>query len=356
MNQKYLSLYLNLIQALLTCPDGEEWNVLHQHEELLTVEFLEFMEQVAQQLATNGKLEAAKFLQYWAEQLNHVLVTAKKSPHSENEIQIYLQLIQELLDCPEGKERDILAVNKDLVNSRFVNLMRQIAQQMSVRGETEAAIYLSNLAAEITQSLAREANIVKPKLDQDAKISHALNEDYIQRFPELSEVISNLKNNQNQTRVSAPTARQTIPSNPVVASSSPQLEMLKNKIVDEQLNTIMESLEVPPTSSANCLQENPTSEISWESRFSEQLHTITQSLDKLEQILTSHFQPPNPLWYMDILERAQASNWLLSSEEIEQLIGVKPKCEPGKDIFQRGCWIFTKVGKMGAQTAWKVSK
>ncbi|PAX56144.1 hypothetical protein CK510_10570 [Brunnivagina elsteri CCALA 953] len=59
---------------------------------------------------------------------------------------------------------------------------------------------------------------------------------------------------------------------------------------------------------------------------------------------------------MDILERAQSANWLLTSEEIEQLIGVKPKCEAGKEIFQRGCWIFTKVGKMGLQTAWKVSK
>lgn len=348
MNQKYLSLYLNLIQALLTCPDGEEWNVLHQHEELLTPEFLEFMGQVAEQLATNGKLEAAKFLQYWAEQLNHVLVTAKKSPHSDDEIQIYLQLIQELLDCPEGKERDILAANKNLVNSRFVNLMRKIAQQMSVQGETEAAIYLSNLAAEITQSLAKEANIVKPKLDQDSKINHVFNEDYINRFPELSQVISNLKNNQAQTGISAPTARQTAPS--------PQPEIINNKVVSNPLNTIIESLEVPPTSPPNCLQETPTSEISWESRLSEQLHTITQSLDKLEQILTSHIQPPNPLWYMDILERAQASNWLLSSEEIEQLIGVKPKCESGKDIFQRGCWIFTKVGKMGLQTAWKVSK
>ena len=59
---------------------------------------------------------------------------------------------------------------------------------------------------------------------------------------------------------------------------------------------------------------------------------------------------------MEVLERAQSSNWLLTSEEIKQLIGVKPKCEAGKDSFQSGCWIFTKAGKMGLQTAWRISK
>ncbi|PAX51336.1 hypothetical protein, partial [Brunnivagina elsteri] len=34
----------------------------------------------------------------------------------------------------------------------------------------------------------------------------------------------------------------------------------------------------------------------------------------------------------------------------------KPKCEAGKETFQRGCWILTKVGQIGLQTACKLSK
>jgi hypothetical protein len=59
---------------------------------------------------------------------------------------------------------------------------------------------------------------------------------------------------------------------------------------------------------------------------------------------------------MHVLERAQGSGWIMSTEEVEQLIGVKPKCEPGKDSFHRGCWVFVKAGKMGSQTGWRVMK
>jgi hypothetical protein len=346
MNQQHLSAYLNLIQTLLSCPDGEEWNVLHQHEELVNAEFVQFMEQVSQQLASDGKLEAAKFLHYWVGQLNHILVQAKNSPHSDNDVQVYFNLIQALLDCSEGKEGEILAENKDLVDSHFVYLMRQVARQMARRGEKETAIYLSNLAAEISQTLTRPANIVKPKIDPNSQINHPLNDDYIRQYPELSELISHSNNNHTQNT----------PTSNVVVTASPHQETLKDKQVDEQLNTSVESLKVPTTSRPNSFQEKQNLEISPASRIDEKLDTITQSLNKLEQILVSRSQPANPLWYMDILECALASNWLLTSEEIEQLIGVKPKCEAGKDTFQRGCWIFTKVGKTGLQTAWKVSK
>jgi hypothetical protein len=59
---------------------------------------------------------------------------------------------------------------------------------------------------------------------------------------------------------------------------------------------------------------------------------------------------------MEKLERAYAANWILSTEELEQLIGVKPKCHPGQKSFQRGCWEFVKVGKLGAQVGWQVIK
>ena len=64
----------------------------------------------------------------------------------------------------------------------------------------------------------------------------------------------------------------------------------------------------------------------------------------------------DPLWYMETLERAREGGWLLATEEVEQLIGVKPSSSGKEDPFCREGWRFVKTGKIGAQTAWRVEK
>ena len=68
--------------------------------------------------------------------------------------------------------------------------------------------------------------------------------------------------------------------------------------------------------------------------------------------LPSNIQPRSPLWFQEELEKAADLGWILSSSDVEALIGVKPKGE----IFQRGGWEFTRAGKIGNQGAWKVNK
>ena len=70
----------------------------------------------------------------------------------------------------------------------------------------------------------------------------------------------------------------------------------------------------------------------------------------------SQSQSPNPLWYMKELKQAAEENWLLTTAEIRELIGVKPTTRQGSDTYKRGGWLFTKAGKIGNQTAWRVSK
>ena len=87
------------------------------------------------------------------------------------------------------------------------------------------------------------------------------------------------------------------------------------------------------------------------------LNTVTPSLnnDALTLALIEYLANLNqrsPLDKYEDLERASAKGWILSSSDIEQLLGVKPKGEN----FQRGCWLFQKTGKIGTQSAWKVSK
>jgi hypothetical protein len=76
----------------------------------------------------------------------------------------------------------------------------------------------------------------------------------------------------------------------------------------------------------------------------------------VERAIASQSQPPNPLWYMKELKQAVEEQWLLTTAEVRELIGVKPTAAKGEDSYQRGCWLFTKEGKIGSQTAWRVSK
>ena len=59
---------------------------------------------------------------------------------------------------------------------------------------------------------------------------------------------------------------------------------------------------------------------------------------------------------MDVLEKAMAADWILTTEEIEQLIGIKPHCHHDETAYHRGSWIFIKAGKIGAQAGWRVQK
>ena len=76
----------------------------------------------------------------------------------------------------------------------------------------------------------------------------------------------------------------------------------------------------------------------------------------VSQAIASTVPTRSPLWYMSELEQAQAQGWRLTTSEIQQLIGVKPTVGKGVSTYRRGSFIFTKAGKIGTQTAWKVTK
>lgn len=54
--------------------------------------------------------------------------------------------------------------------------------------------------------------------------------------------------------------------------------------------------------------------------------------------------------YRDLEEAAQ-KKWILSSRQIEKLLGVKPHGQ----TFTRGNWTFAKAGRIGSENGWRVS-
>jgi hypothetical protein len=60
----------------------------------------------------------------------------------------------------------------------------------------------------------------------------------------------------------------------------------------------------------------------------------------------------NTILHWEQLQKVVDNGWILSTIEVRDLIGVKPRNSP----FIRGAFQFTKCGKIGNQSAWNVEK
>ena len=150
MTQQRLKAYLSLIQELLTCPGGEEWIRLRQHEDLVDPGLVQTMEQVATTLAQEGNLQEAKFLHNWAGQLHHILsqpdtVATTEEPPSK----AYLEFIQALLAASPQEQQKLIAANQLLITPGLVHMMRQISAQLAAEGDLDTSRYLNRLATEL---------------------------------------------------------------------------------------------------------------------------------------------------------------------------------------------------------------
>ena len=313
MNQQSLKAYLDLIQGLLTCPRGEEWILLRQNEKLVNTELVEVMEQVANHLAMEGDIKAAKYLHNWAGKLHHILTETAPTPKKNNDkTDAYVELIQALLSCPEGSEEEILAAHQELIGPELVKIMKQVASQMAAEGDEDTASFLHNLATDLNRAWLKSHEF-KPTLKKEIAADPWLDEDSTTQAPPETETRPEAKSETQPEEIETPAIEE-----PEITTPQPKMES------DRQLV--------------------------------QQLGAIADSLVKLEKTLASRLQPSNPLWYMDVLEKAETANWILTTDEVEHLIGIKPQCHHDETSFHRGSWVFIKAGKIGAQTGWRVKK
>lgn len=348
MNQQRLLSYINLIQKLLACPSGEEWILLRQNEALVTPELVQVMEQVASQLTNQGNLKEAKFLHNLAGQIHHLFVAQTVPRSGEDEpSQAYLDLIQALLDCPKGSESELLAAHQELIGPGLVHRMQQTAAQLVAKGDLETANYLQHWATELNRLWLQQHNfqtILKPEPEP--------------QHPTPSLTTPPLSTPQVRFSPPAPVL-QTAASIPLDDDRDPWAELSEEPIQPQpQPLPIPEQPPAePPTPVQNLAPVSPSPGLSTYRQINHHLETIAGALTKLSETLAASAQPPlAPLWYMEVLEHARAGSWVLTSSEIQQLIGVHPTCPKDGDSFQRGCWVFVKAGKLGSQMGWRVRK
>jgi len=151
MDENRLRAYLNLIQLLLSCPAGEEGELLQEHSEFVDSGLIEVMQQVASRMAADGEQNAA-FLKQLAGQISQALAQEMQGGNADRN-SAYLQLIYALMNCPNGEEPQILDANSELLDLGFVLSCEAVAASLTEQGEENWANFLRNLASQVGELL-----------------------------------------------------------------------------------------------------------------------------------------------------------------------------------------------------------
>ena len=139
MDETRAQAYRQLILTLLTCPNGEENQILNANLELVDAELVQTMVAVAAQLSENNQENTATFLLQTATQIANFLGMNDDgdSNNSQGEnLQEYENFILELLPAEQDSNSDIkviypmLAGRQHLLNARFAEILEQLAENL----------------------------------------------------------------------------------------------------------------------------------------------------------------------------------------------------------------------------------
>ena len=131
--------YLQLIQTLLTCPNGEKNQILNANSELVDAELVQAMVAVAAQLSENNQENEATVLLETATQIANFLGRNDDGDNDDSEgenSQEYEKFIRELLQAEEESDSDIaiiysiIAQRQHLLNAIFADILQQVTENL----------------------------------------------------------------------------------------------------------------------------------------------------------------------------------------------------------------------------------
>ncbi|MFB2876023.1 CHAT domain-containing protein [Floridanema aerugineum] len=130
MNEERIQAYLNLIQQLLTCPSGEENQILNQHRESLDTGFVIFLDVVAQRMQN---LEKANFLRDIAHFVSENFIDSPYTapPDADASLQFLMQVLK-TTDNSKGNAPQVyplLKANQDKLTFSLAEVLRQWASR-----------------------------------------------------------------------------------------------------------------------------------------------------------------------------------------------------------------------------------
>src|SRR4028119_627161 len=138
MDEQRVAAYIQLIQALLECPSGEEDNILNANRDLVDANFVQVMAAEAEKMAAEGNSNAAAWLQNLAAQLAN-FVGSTATP------QEYFSFLMEVLQATSDSGGEpqvvyrILQQNLDKLDLKFAQVLQICATSTFTEVTSEEA-------------------------------------------------------------------------------------------------------------------------------------------------------------------------------------------------------------------------
>jgi CHAT domain-containing protein/TPR repeat protein len=162
MNEQRTQAYLNLINRLLSCNNGDEPRILQQNQELLDRGLVEVMVAVAQQLGNAGRENEARWLMNMAQQLAAALgLLGDETTATANTPQNYLNFLMEVLQkVSENPNPQLiypfLSQNMDKLDDNFQQILDIWAKKTLLSVEIQQAEAIA-----ITSSIFHFSNLIQ---------------------------------------------------------------------------------------------------------------------------------------------------------------------------------------------------
>ncbi len=147
MNEQRLNAYQTLMNNLLTCPSGEELQILQDNQELLDQNFLQFLLAISSQLQEAGKQQEAELLINLAEELS-LFMGNTNSP--EDYYKFLMGVLQAVLKS-QGNPQIVYPLfqqNLDKLDENLANILKNRVTATLKELSLEAAIYMAAVIAE----------------------------------------------------------------------------------------------------------------------------------------------------------------------------------------------------------------
>ncbi|MDY6940405.1 MAG: CHAT domain-containing tetratricopeptide repeat protein [Cyanobacteriota bacterium] len=129
MDEKRIGQYLELIQALLNCPSGEEVQILQANPELVDAGLVEVMERVAEKMAADGNGNAGWLRQFTAKISRMLGMGTSATP--QEYLQFLMQVLQATADSGGNPETvyPLLQGNLDKLDDGLTQILQAWATQ-----------------------------------------------------------------------------------------------------------------------------------------------------------------------------------------------------------------------------------
>ena len=151
MNEQRTQAYLNLINQLLSCNEGDEPRILQENEELLDQGLIEVMVAVAQQYGEAGNENEARWLMNMAQQLAQALgLLGEETTASANTPQDYFNfLIETLRKISENPNPQVIypfwAQNLDKLDDNLIQILDSWTKNTLSSARAEEAQYIAGV-------------------------------------------------------------------------------------------------------------------------------------------------------------------------------------------------------------------